>query len=199
MWRIERKAIKTIVAAMCLLPAPVLLAKVPTGEDIKQQILPALMIREIADIRMAEFDTSTEPQMVDFVAVDLTAWGEPNCSEVSFRIYFRTTREIYARMFSSGDGEKSFVLLRAALADKQYAISFKCMVKSETIPNESGQMQTIFKLAKDPSRGDWAFENGLTNIGPIGSRRAWKAVAKATGSTVTFFDSRREFEERNGK
>lgn len=191
MRNITVKASASILGIILVLP---LYAKVPTGEDVRKFILPALIMREIADLRMAEFDLSKDLQILDFTAVDQTAWGEPNCSEVSFRLYFKAMQDVYSQKCEDGDGENTFTLHRVALAGKQYAISFKITVKSETEPDANGQMQTVFKLAKQPDRGDWAFENGLTEIGPIGSRRAWESVAEATGSTLRFYNSGRERE-----
>lgn len=183
---------KTLVALLGIILALPLYAKVPTGEDVQKYLLPALIMREIADLRMAEFDLSEDLQILDFTAVDQSAWGEPNCSEVSFRLYFKATQDVYSQKSEDGDDEKTFTLHRVALAGKQYAISFKIIVKSETEPDANGKMHTVFKLARQPNRGSWAFENGAPAIGSIGSRRAWEAVAEATGSTLQFYNSGHE-------
>ena len=191
-----RMSMKTAVAIafVCSLSAArPLYAKVPTGDDIRKDILPALLLCEIADLRMAEFELPDKPPIVDLTVVDLSQWGNPNCSEVSFRVFFKATKDIYQHLFRNDDEGKGFTLMRVGIAGKQYAIEFKCTVKSETEPGPDGVMRTGFKFAKEPYRGDWAMENSALLLGgDIGSRAAWETIAAATGGKVCFFDSPRD-------
>ena len=190
-----RMSMKTTVAiafACSLSATRPLYAKVPTGDDIRKEILPALLLQEIADLRMAEFEIPDNPLIVDLTVVDLSQWGDPNCSELTFRVFFKATKDIYQRLFRNEDVGGVITLLRVGVAGRQYAIEFKCKVKSETSPGPDGVMRTGFKFAKKPYRGDWAMENSDALVaGAIGSRQAWEMIAAATGSNVRFIDSPR--------
>lgn len=187
---------KTIGAmAALLLRIGFLEASVPSEADVATQILPQLLIMEIADLRMAEFDLSNPPAIVDFTVVDLSQWGEPNCSEMTFRVFFKATKDIYQRLFRGDDEENGFTMIRVGVAGRQYAIEFKCTVKSQTEPGIDGKMQTVYKFAKGPYRGNWAMENSKLMVGgELGSREAWEAIVAVTGESLRFLNSPNELE-----
>ena len=136
---------KTIFAAAMALACVSLQAAVPTAEDLKRDILPLLMIRDITSIRLAGLELDEKHPIVDLNVVDLTLWGDPGQSKVSFRVRFRATEDIYGREEIKDDG-KTVELLRIGIAGKSYAASYEFTVISETDEDNSGNLRTARSL-----------------------------------------------------
>lgn len=180
-----------LAIAVSVLPCATLLAKMPTTEDLRRDILPLLLINDITDIRLAGLDLDEKHPIVDLVVEDLTPWGQPGESHVSLRVRFRATEDIYGRE-EAKDGEV-VNLIRIGIAGKSYAARYEFEVRGETDEDDSGNLRTVFRFTRNPYPGDFSWEDGAGALG-IGVRAAWEAQADITGETLRFANSRRDLE-----
>ena len=172
--------------SMGALPAD---GRVPTLDEVKAQIVPLLLIREIATLRMAAFDLSDIEKLrfADFEAQDLSLQGDPGCSKLSFRIFFRATEDIYGELLGKGpDGE--IQLARVGRAGRSYSMSFENLhVQFKTVEGEDGNLKTILAFARDPYAGDLEWE--ADGILSAASKSCWEAITAVTGAKLRFYDS----------
>lgn len=186
-----------MAGALCAGAAP---GAAPTEREIEEQLLPVLLLRDIADLRMAGLAVAGGRVGVsDLAASDQNAW-EPGSFEVRFRVFLRATDDLYAKAPASRfagvgwrvpeDADDVFVLVERKGADVSVRYRF-----------ETERKGGRWVFAKEPHAG--AFEWPGDVQWPVRTRGCWEEWGRQMGKTPDFFeserDAKRELERRHGK
>lgn len=157
----------------------------PTAQEVRKQVLPALLMGEISDIHMAGLDVpdTDEAEILDLAATDLAPWGEPGCHQIAFRMYWTATEDVYAQWIGEvPDGE--VWLVRCGRAGRSYAEKWEEI----TVERKTENGETGFAVKRKNGKGkvEWDIATGLSSVA---TRSCWEAQAAVTGETLKFFDS----------
>lgn len=176
---------------LLLLVAASAWARVPTESDVQKQVLPLFVLNEVSALRMAGFNLDAVDKLAvfDLETLDLSQFGDQGRSEVSFRVFFAATEDVYARILPSREDGVVW-LIRVGRSGNRYAEQFKGTVEGKTYPTEDGGATQVFRFAKQPYMGETEWENSaVPTIGLPAARSCWEAQAAATGERLRFFDS----------
>ena len=160
----------------------------PSVEDVRSQILPALALQEISDIRMAGLDAPDEVRIADLAATDLSVWGDAGCHMISFRAFLTATEDVYVRAFGQNDAEGEITLVRCGRAGQSYAEKWEeITVERRTVLDEQGREKAVFAL-KSAHKGtvEWDFSVGASFAA---TKSCWQAQAAVTGERLKFYAS----------
>lgn len=166
-------------------------AGAPTVDDIRDQVLPALLMNEISVLHMAGLDAPAPIPIVDLAVTDLGVWGEPGCYELSFRVYWTATDDVYAKWIGPGPSLGEIWLIRCGRASARYAEKWvEISVERKTVPDEKGGMKTVYEWKRRASDGIGQIEWDI-GIGSsfAATKACWEAQAAVTGETLKFFES----------
>ena len=178
----------SILLAALLCAAGALAAPPPSVEDVRSQILPPLVIQEVADIRMAGLDAPDEVRIADLSVIDMTAWIAANCYQISFRVFLTATEDVYVRALGQNDAEGEISLVRCGRAGRSYAERWEEIdIESKTVLDEQGREKTVYAL-KNPHKGtvEWDFSVGVSFAA---TKSCWEAQAAVTGERLKFYAS----------
>ena len=181
-----KSAIFLVAALLCASAASA--GPPPSVEDVRSQILPALAIQEISDIRMAGLDAPGEVRIADLDTVDLSPYGEANCHEISFRAFLTATEDVYVRAIGQNDAEGEISLVRCGRAGQSYAEKWEeITVERKTVLDEQGREKAVFAL-KSAHKGmvEWDFSVGTSLAA---TKSCWEAQAAVTGERLKFYAS----------
>lgn len=178
----------SILLSALLCAAGALAAPPPSVEDVRSQILPPLVIQEVADIRMAGLDAPDEVRIADLSVIDMTAWIAANCYQISFRVFLTATEDVYVRALGQNDAEGEISLVRCGRAGRSYAERWEEIdIEGKTVLDEQGKEKTVFAL-KSAHKGtvEWDFSAGGSFAA---TKSCWEAQAAVTGERLKFYDS----------
>lgn len=161
----------------------------PTVEDISNQILPVLLLSEMSLLHMAGLDAPENEPIVDVAILDLSGYGEANCYDIAFRLYWTATEDVYAKWTGRGPADGETWLLRCGRAHMRYPEKWEeVTIERKSVRDEKGNWKSGFEIKRNPGIGTitWDIGSGLI---PFGTKSCWEAQAAVTGEKLRFFDN----------